>query len=232
MSEVHCSSFLRAFGRERVLGEYGATSQSLGSLIYPIYQQAQSDDSAWYAGLSRCADIARSGWAWVGAARLVTEVGLDSLDSDERYKSIAEEALTFLRGRSIPRVYLIGYENQIWFQNHHDEEWISPLPGRPVPDAPVRPLEPGEEREVAVLPGLGNRLRVSQPGGDGDYLAYIYRVNSADDPTLARDEEPADRASSLSALYRLIAAGLGSPPPRFDPELEPFFVLPQPDFSP
>lgn len=192
------------------MGNFGPASESLGARMYPTYQAALAAPPAFYGGLIRCAELASSGWAWVGAARVVAEVGIEGFDKDGRYMTIVDRGLQFLRSRWISRFYVTGYENTVWNRLHPDEHWFEPMPGRPVVGSPVSDLQADEVREVAVLDG-GNRFRVSRDVY-GQYVACIDRTTSADDPTLARDDEPASTANSLSELYGLIAAGLGSPP--------------------
>jgi hypothetical protein len=231
LNEAQCTALLERYGRERLQVAFDSATRQVGEAIYPIYQRANADPAAWYDGLERCALASASGWAWVGAARLAAEVGLEGTDTDPNFARLNEQALAFMRRRAIPRAHLNGYENRIWFQNHDGEQWIAPLPGRPNLQSPITELEPGEEREVAVLAGIGNCVRVRRDDAAGEVVARLYRVTSNDDPTLVPDDEPSDRAATMSELYARIAAGLGSPPPQYDPELEPYFPFPPPDVS-
>ena len=229
LTDVECAEFLRRFGRERVMANFGPASESLGARIYPTYQAAMAAPPAFYDGLCRCAELASSGWAWVGASRVVAEVGIEGFDQNERYMAVVDRGLHFLRSRWISRSYVTGYENTVWNRLHPNESWFEPMPGRPVEGSPVRGLRDDEVREVAVLDG-GNRFRVSRDP-DGTYVGFMHRTTSSDDPTLVRDDEPANRANSVNELYGQIATGFGSPPMWVDPELEPFFVYDKPDFS-
>lgn len=208
---------------------YGPAHELLGARIHPTYQAALAAPSVFYEGLNRCAELASSGWAWVGAARIISEVGFEGFDQDERYTTIVDRGFQFLRSRWIPRFYVTGSENSVWDRLHANQNWFEPMPGRPVVGSAVSDLQDDEIREVAVLGG-GNRVRVSVDA-HGTYVGFMHRATSADDPTLARDDNPASTAQSLRELYGSIAAGLGSPPMWVDPELEPFFVYDKPDFS-
>lgn len=226
---------LHRFGRASLVMDSDPQGRMLvGAFIVDLWHLCQRDRDLFYRALAEAA-APIGGWAWVGAARVVSEVGPGGFVADPGYDALMERSSAFLRARNIPPgPNLTGFESNWWYSKHSGERWLNPVPIADPARVRVRPLLAGNERLVLRFAPYDNHLLVVA-NLDGSYSTLMEKVRSNEDPTRVRGEvgggflgrtEP-----TLELLYAWIGGRQQSPPAWVEPELLQFFPLPAPDFS-
>ncbi|MEU8001317.1 hypothetical protein AB0B66_09185 [Catellatospora sp. NPDC049111] len=225
-------SMMSRFGRY----EFGASDGSVdGGQVWtqlqaPLLPLAQHDPARLASALAERV-LPVGGWAVVGAMRTIVEL-LASDFSHPARDALFDAGLAVLRSRGVPAIMLNGYEWRYWLARHPgDEPW---LVGRPVPtpeQAPVRELDADEVRPVvrSSADRDANLIYVERCP-DGGYRSVVDARESDEDANRGRWEGV--RAPTLPLLYQAIAVSFQVPTYWHDPELAPYFPLPEPRWDP
>lgn len=170
------------------------------------------------------------GWSVYGASRTIWEFlsSSTSVHQHPSYNAIMKAAIDFLRSNGVPPMMVRGYEWNYWLDSGGTiDTWVPRRPTPPPDEAPISELRPGETRRVTQLTSVrDSNVILVRRNSDGQYCALIDAKWSDEDPRRVQNEWKS--AGSLHELYIQIGLAMQIPTYWHDPELEPYFPLPQP----
>lgn len=195
--------------------------------ISPFLQLARADEGGLLTELAR-AVVPVGGWSAYGAERLLMEVLSRPPQDNSAFDAIMRAAVTFLRESGVPPMFVSGHEWNYWLSTGGDNRtWLTMLSAPSVEEAPIDPLPAGQVRKVAQLDSndYSNLIYVRADAPDS-YVWVSEARYSDEDPT--RSQWDSETASTLYDLYLRIGYAMQIPTYWYDPQLKPFFPLPDP----
>lgn len=203
-------------------------SQAMWETYIRSYMElARADEDGFLTDLAQ-AVVPIGGWSAYGAERLLMDVVSGHPKDHPGYVQIMDASVAFLRSNGVPPMLVSGYEWDHWINSGGTiDTWINRRPLPPRESTVISPLAVGETRKVAQdtnYPGSNMTfVRADAP----DSFAWVTEARYSDeDPT--RSQWDNESATALYDLYIRIGFAAQIPTCWYDPELEPFFPLPQP----